>query len=163
MTALITFRESVSESDTALVHDIVSSTGFFTNEEIAIAAELVIEYLEKGPRSGYNFIFALAEGRTVGYTCFGPIAGTLASYDLYWIAVHAAQRRGGIGRELMRETEKAILAQGGDRIYIDTSSKPQYEPTRGFYKACGYRLEAQLEDFYMPGDSKCIFAKQLKS
>jgi hypothetical protein len=44
---------------------------------------------------------------------------------------------------------------------VETSSRPLYEPTRRFYLACGYRLEAQLEDFYAPGDGKVIFLKVL--
>jgi hypothetical protein len=46
-------------------------------------------------------------------------------------------------------------------VYAETSSRPQYEPTRSFYRACGYRLEARLEDFYAPGDGKVIFLKVL--
>jgi hypothetical protein len=50
---------------------------------------------------------------------------------------------------------------GGRRIYIETSSRAQYEPTRGFYLKCGYRQETILEDFYAPGDGKVIYVKAL--
>ena len=34
----------------------------------------------------------------VGYACYGPIACTVASYDLYWIAVDPQFQRHGIGQ-----------------------------------------------------------------
>jgi hypothetical protein len=54
-----------------------------------------------------------------------------------------------------------MAQRGARRIYADTSSRPQYEPTRRFYEACGYRREAFLADFYAPGDGKIIFGKEL--
>ena len=49
----------------------------------------------------------------------------------------------------------------GRRIYIETSAKPQYEPTRSFYVRCGYVEEARFRDFYAPGDDKLVYGKSL--
>ena len=98
-------------------------------------------------------------GRTVGYTCYGLIACTLASYDLYWIAVEESHRGGGLGRVLLEESERRIKAVGGQRVYIETSNRAQYLPTRGFYLRCGYSEEAVLKDFYAPGDDKVIYSR----
>ena len=57
--------------------------------------------------------------------------------------------------------EARIAAAGGRRVYIDTSSRPQYAPTRAFYRACGFHQEALLADFYDQGDGKAIFCKVL--
>ena len=57
--------------------------------------------------------------------------------------------------------EQAIRAAGGRLIYIETSNRGQYAPTRGFYERCGYQLDAVLKDFYGPGDDKCIFVNIL--
>ena len=62
---------------------------------------------------------------------------------------------------LIERTETAIAAMGGTRIYIETSSRSLYEPTRGFYLKHGYKQEALIKDFYAPGDSKIIYAKVL--
>ena len=67
----------------------------------------------------------------------------------------------GIGRTLMAASERIMAGCGARLIYADTSSRPQYEPTRAFYLACGYREEAFLADFYAPGDGKVIFVKPL--
>ena len=88
MTEELVFRTSVNDTDIENVREIVSSTGFFSDEEVIIAAELVEERLTKGESSGYFFLFIEIDGKTIGYSCFGPIPATKLSYDLYWIAVH---------------------------------------------------------------------------
>ncbi|MBN1836928.1 MAG: GNAT family N-acetyltransferase [Spirochaetales bacterium] len=159
------FRDTVLGGDVAAVRDIVESSGFFSQAEIQLAAELVQERLERGEASGYHFLFAEppeTPGRPEGYTCFGVIPCTEVSYDLYWIAVRGGGRGRGVGTVLLRQTEERIRRLGGRRIYVETSSRPQYEPTRLFYASRGYRVETVLEDFYAPGDGKVIFVKEIE-
>jgi len=158
-TPALSYRHEVRSGDRQAVRAILESTGFFHPEEVTVAVELVEERLQRGLSSGYHFEFAEAGGQPAGYTCYGPIACTRASYDLYWIGVHQEHRRLGLGRRLLARAEEHIHRLGGQRIYVETSSRAQYAPTRAFYLACGYRLEAELEDFYAPGDGKTIFLK----
>jgi GNAT superfamily N-acetyltransferase len=155
------YREAAGPDDVEAVRHIVSSTGYFSDGEIAIAVELLEERLAKGESSGYHFLFAERGGRTIGYACFGPIPATRFSWDLYWIAVDETERGAGIGRALIESTEKIISQMGGRRVYVETSGRAQYESTRAFYRACGYVEEAALEDFYAPGDAKHFFVKEL--
>jgi D-alanine-D-alanine ligase len=155
------FRYEVTPADCEAVRAIVDSSGFFNAAEVAVAVELVEERLAKGPASGYHFVFAERDQRTHGYACYGHIAGTAASYDLYWIAVDASSRRGGLGKLLLAESERLIRESGGRRVYIETSNRSQYVPTRAFYERCGYQLDALLKDFYGPGDDKAIFVRAL--
>ena len=159
--ASISFREDVRASDCKDIRRIVSSSGFFSRGEIETAVELVEERLTRGDASGYHFLIAEWSGRMVGYTCFGPIPCTQASYDLYWIAVDDGCRGRGLGKAILKRTEDLIAGRGGLRIFVETSSRDQYEPTRAFYRNCGYREEARLEEFYAPGDDKVIFVKSL--
>jgi len=157
----VTLRRDARTGDPAIVRDITESTGFFYAEEVGTAVELVDERLAKGEASGYSFVFADEGERTLGYACYGPIACTKASFDLYWIAVHADARGKGLGTVLLDESERLVRAAGGRRIYVETSSRSLYEPTRAFYRARGYREEARLADFYGPGDAKVIYVKEL--
>jgi len=154
-------RQTVADADRTAVREIVASTGFFTPAEVDVAVELVDERLARGPASGYFFLFADRPGQTIGYTCYGPIACTIGSYDLYWIAVHQSCRGQGLGRQLLEATEQSLRQVDGRRVYIETSSRDQYLPTRGFYERCGYRQDAVLADFYAPGDGKVIYVKAL--
>ncbi len=157
----MSFRESVSLGDCDAVYRIVNSSGFFSEEEMAIAVELVQERLDKGRLSGYHFLFAETKKKMAGYSCYGPIPGTKDRYDIYWIAVDEGFRRAGLGEQILNLTEEKIAGLGGKRVYVDTSSRPLYEPTRLFYEKCGYRKEAVLKDFYAEGDSKIIYSKSL--
>ncbi|MBM3547675.1 MAG: GNAT family N-acetyltransferase [Alphaproteobacteria bacterium] len=155
-------RSGAKPEDRLAVRRLVASTGFFSASEEEIAVELVDDALAKGEvASGYRFIFAEDAGQPVGYVCFGPIAGTEASHDLYWIVVDNTRRGRGVGRFLEQACAEAVRGLGGRRIYVDTSSRDQYAPTRAFYLACGYREAARLDDFYAAGDGKVIFVKSL--
>lgn len=157
----ISLRSIVHSDDPQLVESIIRSTGFFREDEIPVAVELVEERLEKGTVSGYEFLFAEMEGKTVAYSCYGLIPCTLHSYDLYWIVTHKDFMNRGIGRKLLQETEKAIKAAGGHGIYVETSSKDQYLPTRAFYEKNNYLLKARFENFYDTNDDKIVYVKYI--
>jgi D-alanine-D-alanine ligase len=157
----LSFREDVLPGDAAVVRDIVTSTGFFHAHEVDVAVELVEERLKKGLDSGYLFLFAEQEGRTVGYSCYGEIPCTEGSYDLYWIAVHGDYHKQGIGGVLLAMTEERIAGRQGRVIWVETSGREKYLPTRKFYQRCGYSEEAVLKGFYSAGDDKVVYAKRL--
>lgn len=167
----MTIRTEPRPTDPAAIRRIVASTGFFRPDEVEVAVELADERLAKGEASGYHFVFlddgpaptpdASAGGAAIGYACFGPIPCTVDSFDLYWIAVDESHRGKGLGRAVLREAEARVMAMGGRRVYIETSSQPLYEPTRRFYLASGYAEEARLRDFYTAGDDKIIYARRL--
>ena len=155
----VSYKFSINKSDRDSIKDILGSTGFFYDYEIEVAVEIADEYLEKENGNGYYFMAAIYEGRMIGFTCYGEIPCTKASYDLYWIGVHNDFRGKGIGIGLLQETEKHIVALSGERVYIETSSTEKYAPTQGFYLRAGYTLEARLKDYYRDGDDKLMYAK----
>lgn len=156
-----TLRTIPVPQDPARIKEMLISTGFFREDEIHVAVELAEERLSKGESSGYEFLFAEVNGKTVAYSCYGLIPCTLHSYDLYWIATHQDFKNRGIGRALLRETEKAIKKAGGTGIYVETSSREQYAPTRAFYEKNGYILKARFEDYYDMGDDKVVYIKKV--
>jgi D-alanine-D-alanine ligase len=155
------FRYEARPEDRETIRRLVESTGVFSQVEIDVAVELVDDRLQYGSKSEYHFLFAEEGGRTVGYTCYGPIPLTAASFDLYWIAVDKTMHGRKVGRLLLERTEELIHEAGGRHVYIETSNRDHYAPTRGFYLRCGYVQEALLKDFYAPGDDKVIYAKQI--
>ena len=158
----IIYRQTVRPEDREAVGRLVHTTGFFSQEECAIAMELIDDRLARGKACGYYFLFAEEGSRLLGYTCFGPIPGSSHSFDLYCIAVDPHTQGRGLGRKLMAESERLMAERRARRVYADTSSRHQYKPTQVFYLACGYVQEAYLADFYAPDDGKVIFVKVLK-
>ncbi|MCX6280003.1 MAG: GNAT family N-acetyltransferase [Bacteroidetes bacterium] len=156
----ITFRSMVRPDDIEIARNILISSGFFYEIEIPVALELVQDGLENGTHSDYHFLFAEVEGRTVSYSCFGHIAGTEGSFDLYWIVTHNDFRGQGIGKILLEETHRVIREMGGRILIAETSTLEKYAPTRHFYLSSGYLKEAQIDDFYKIGDGKVSFVKR---
>ena len=165
--AAVVLRTEPTAADVAAVRALVEGTGYFRPDEVDVAVELVAERLQKGVDSGYFFVLADetdATGATVlrGYSCYGPIACTIGSYDLFWIAVDKQQQGRGLGRLLLRETEANVAAADGRRLYAETSGQSSYASTRRFYESCGYSHEAEFIDFYDVGDSKIVFGKRVR-
>jgi D-alanine-D-alanine ligase-like ATP-grasp enzyme/GNAT superfamily N-acetyltransferase len=134
-----------------------AATGFFTAAEIAVADELAADRRARGPASDYYFLLADTAETLAGYACYGPIAGTAEAWDLYWIVVHPDAQGRGIGRSLVAAVLDDMLRLGGRRLYAETAGKPLYAPTRAFYAAAGFTLQAVVPDFYAPGDGKQIW------
>jgi ribosomal protein S18 acetylase RimI-like enzyme len=155
----VTFRKDVRPDDRTTVRKIVEATGYFSGDETDVAVELVEEHLTKGEASGYYFLFAEAEGAVIGYAVYGPCPATLHSYDIYWMAIYPDFQGRGLGRKLLAMCESLIQEKGGRQIYMDTSGRAQYEPTRRLYVARGYLQAAYLPDYYAPGDAKITYVK----
>jgi D-alanine-D-alanine ligase len=154
-------REDLAPADRPAIAALVSATGFFNPEEVEVALELVDDRLAHGRASHYRFLVGEVEGEVAGYACWGPIAGTAAAADLYWIVVDPRFQGRRVGAALLAASEARMAAEGRTRIYVETSTRAQYEPSRAFYRAQGYHLAAELADFYGPGDGKAMFLKVL--
>jgi ribosomal protein S18 acetylase RimI-like enzyme len=152
-------------ADRGGVFRILENAGNFTPQEVAIALELIDEWLELGEHSGYLTYVLEAHGEeaaeVLGYVCFGPTPLTESTYDLYWIAVDKSKHRGGVGKRLMKFTEEETLRRGGKLLLIETSSQETYGGTIQFYERTGYELVGKIKEYYKPGDDKLIFVKRL--
>jgi ribosomal protein S18 acetylase RimI-like enzyme len=89
-------------------------------------------------------------------------SGNNNSFDLYWIAIHQKQQGKGIGKILIKMAIEAITKMHGKNIWIETSSRAIYEPTRQFYLKSNCELIAELTDYYGPNDNKIIFLLKIK-
>ncbi len=103
--------------------------------------------------------FVEADDTCVAFSCFGKIPCTDERYRIYWLAVDNSVRFEGIGSALLSETEKVIAERGGKRIYLETSTREQYQPTRDFYRKCRYIAEAKLENYFYDGDGMVMYSK----
>jgi len=140
---------------------ILRGTAMFTEDEIAIAFELINVVLSKPAQKDY-IINVYQEGSAVlGYYCVGPTPGTEGTFDLYWIAVDPAAQGKGIGGKLTYHSEQLVRSGGGRLIIAETSSRPEYESTRGFYLSRGYSQLARIPDYYRVGDDLVVYGKYL--
>lgn len=143
------------------VRTILEGTGFFREDEVATALEVLDAYFAH-PEQDYTAVGAFTHsGELLGYVCFGPTPCTLGTWDLYWIAVAAPAQGTGVGTVLLEEVEGRLARQRARLVLIETSSQPMYEPTRRFYLRHGYPEVARVPDFYSEGDDRVIYAKRI--
>ncbi len=153
--------DALRRTDRSPLQRLLVDTGYFTDDEVAIALELIDDVLEKPAQQDY-VIRVCRDGEAVlGYYCVGPTPATEGTYDLYWIAVAPSMHGKGIGSALIAHAEQLICSRGGRLVVAETSSRPQYEKTRRFYRTCGYAELAQIQGYYRPGDDLVIFGKYL--
>jgi GNAT superfamily N-acetyltransferase len=160
----LTFRNGLLDKDNNILENILKATGFFNQNEIDIALELINDGIIKQDKSSYRFLLVQQTQEldsVIGYCCFGQIQGTLSSFDIYWIVVAPGFQNQKIGRQLLKETEKVVVNLGGNKLYAETSSRLQYKSTHRFYLNNGFILVAKLDDYYAAGDDKLIFLKNL--
>ena len=153
----VTWRATLRDDDD--IGALCRATGFFSADEIAIAEELAADRRARGPASDYRFLLAEDALGLVGYACHGAIPGTTESWDLYWIVVHPRAQGAGLGRRLVASVLEEMRAGAGRRLYAETAGKPLYAPTRAFYAAAGFTLQAVVADFHAPGDAKQIWLR----
>lgn len=139
------------------------ATGFFHPAEIEIVREMFQSYVAHPDSDEYTWIVYRehADAPPLGYACYGPASLASGTFDLYWIVVDRQYHDKKIGSALLKHIEDDLTARSARQLYIETSDKPQYAPTRAFYERRGYALVAHFPDYYEVGDGKVIYFKAL--
>lgn len=173
---------ALSAAHRARIAAILEATAVFRREEIDVALELFDETFPRDVRpptgaamaaapridapptdSDYAFLGAFTpEDELVGYACYGPTPETDRTYDLYWIAVDPTAQRTGGGTRLLTEVERRLEGLNARMLVVETSSRPEYAPTRAFYERRGYAEAARIREFYAAGDDRVIFTKRFQ-
>jgi ribosomal protein S18 acetylase RimI-like enzyme len=165
------------------VAQILDATAVFRPDEISVALELFDEGVvtAAGEMSSANVAPATSSGSSapadadyvflgaftpedelVAYACYGPTPATDRTWDLYWIAVHPTAQGTGGGTHLLSEVERRLKEHDARMLVVETSSRPEYDATRGFYRARGYAEAARLKAFYAPDDDRVILTKRFQ-
>lgn len=148
------------DSDLTALPRLTQATGFFTDEEVAIVAELAHEARGANP-DGYHFVVATEDDLALGFACWGLAGQSDGVYDLYWIVVDPQAQGRGIGRRLIAHAEADAAQRGGRSLVAETEGSATYAPTRAFYLAAGYAELGRIPDFYRVGADKVFYGRTL--
>jgi D-alanine-D-alanine ligase len=151
---------------------LAQATGFFNPEEVAVVGEMLADYMATAPDAGPGapesdeYLWAVyreAPGTPpLGFVCYGPSSFSEGTYEVYWIAVDPEHQSRKIGTALLQSVEEDLKKRRARHLYLETSDRAQYAPTRRFYERRGYEPVAHLADFYHIGDGKVIYRKVLQ-
>jgi ribosomal protein S18 acetylase RimI-like enzyme len=153
--------DALRRSDREPLQRLLVGTGYFSEDEVAIALELIDVVLDRPEQKDYLIRVCRDGDDVLGYYCVGPTPATESTYDLYWIAVAQSMHGKGIGTALITHAEHLICSRGGRLVIAETSSRAQYDKTRRFYQSCGYQEVARITGYYRPGDDLVVFGKYL--
>lgn len=82
-------------------------------------------------------------------------------WNMLIIAVDHNVQGQGVGRQLVAHLEEALRDQNQRILIIDTSSDEQFIKTQRFYENLGFERIATIPNYWMEGEDKITFIKQL--
>jgi ribosomal protein S18 acetylase RimI-like enzyme len=141
------------------IRETLISCGAFTEEEVRVALEILDIGVLGGLGGDYPVFAAELQGAVRGYVCVGSTPLTTTTWHLFWICVHPAAQRRGVGRALQEYAEVFVRSRGGERLVLETSGKASYDRARKFYQAAGYSEVGRIRDFYRHGDDCVMYCK----
>ena len=80
-------------------------------------------------------------------------------WNLLFLGVLPAARRGGLARALIGEVEQRLGRDGARMLVIDTSREAPMEAARALYAALGNERVGLIPDYWGPSDGKLTFRK----
>jgi aminoglycoside 6'-N-acetyltransferase I len=149
------------KSDREKIEPILNKNDLFTDDDRAVALELIDEAINKPDQDYYHVFVYTEQEKILGYYCTGKRPLTDGVFDLYWIVVDPEIQNKGIGKQLLTHSENFVVKNNGRLIIAETSGKDDYLNTRKFYTKNNYSLLARIKDFYKIGDDLIIFGKYL--
>ena len=153
-------RKAKSE-DGASVEELVLASSLFKGEEVQDVLGVYEQFCSGGPDEGHQWVLYDGPDGPVGIAYFAPETLSNGVWNLYFIAVLPSSKGKGIGKQLVQYTEEQARSAGGRLLIVETSSLDEFEPTRAFYRRCGFEEAGRIRDYYSKGEAKVIFLKDL--
>lgn len=139
---------------------LLEKTGLFDSESVQEISALLSDYFDSATKNDHVWITDDDKG-LVGVAYYAPERMTEGTWNLYLIAVHPDHQGKGRGTALLHAVEQALTRRGERLLLVETSGLESFERTRAFYRKCGYFEEARIRDFYVAGEDKIVFRKEL--
>jgi ribosomal protein S18 acetylase RimI-like enzyme len=147
-------------ADTAAILELAVAAGLAPPGGVEPIAEVLADSL--AGKLGPDHVWLTDDdGGPVGVAYLAIEKLTDGTWNLYMIAVRPDLQGQGRGAALVRHAEEVAARRGGRILIVDTSSLPEFDETRAFYRKCGYEEEARIRDFWKAGDDKIVFRKAL--
>lgn len=123
-----------NQQDLAALKKVIDSTGLFPSE---LLDDMTADFLSN-PASADTWLTKEAGGVPIAVAFYAPERLTEGTYNLYLIAVRKEDQGKGLGAEIMKHVEKKLQQEGHRVLIVETSSLPEFEATRNFYKKLEY-------------------------
>ena len=150
----------VVPSDTSAILDLSATLGFGP-DELEVLQRTFDDLHSTNAKIGYQALAYEENNLLLGVVYYMPMEMTDRAWELVMIVVDPARQGEGIGRRMILAMEEAIRASEGRILVIETSTSPDQERARRFYRKLGYSEVAEIPDAFADGEGKVIFTKHL--
>ena len=150
-------------ADAGDIKSLALDNQMYEREELALFDELLAGFYS-GNTTGDRWLVAKRGHITVAAAYLAPEPFADRMWNLYFLATAPSAHGSGAGSTLLRHVEEDLRRSGPEvarTLIVDTSSTPEYQRTREFYRRRGFVEEARVRDFYGPDDHKVTFWKSL--
>ena len=138
---------------------ITEASGKFDADSLAYVADTLDAHWTNPQQA--IWLTALADEQPVGVAYCAPEPVTNGTWNLLMLWVKDGFEGKGFGRALVSGVEDELRERGARLLIVETSQLPDFEPARKFYQNYGFKLEAEVKDFFDVGDNKLIYIKEL--
>jgi ribosomal protein S18 acetylase RimI-like enzyme len=149
--------------DADVIRRLAVDNGLFAPEDRGEFGEMLTGYLT-GSLAQHSWIVLDDAGTVIGAAFYAPEPFRDRVWNLFFIAVDAAQHGAGAGSALVEHVEAKLRSMGEKAarvLIVETLSLDGFEQARRFYSKLGFDEEARVREFYGPGDDKVVFWKGL--
>lgn len=130
--------------------------------EKAMVKQAVIDSLHN---TNHQYWYVEKDGKIVGAIGVRENKYGSGGYEMDedYIAVDADYRKQGIASGLLNEMEEFVRRNKGRYIHALSCDIESYEPARHFYLKNGYKKVAEIPNYYVEGEGRIDFFKELNS
>ena len=138
---------------------IIEASGKFDADSLAYVADTLDAHWANPQQA--IWLTALDDEQPIGVAYCAPEPVTNGTWNLLMLWVKDGFEGKGFGRALVSGVEDELRERGARLLIVETSQLPDFEPARKFYQNYGFKLEAEVKDFFDVGDNKLIYIKEL--
>lgn len=150
--------KTVEEHREALL-SIIKESGQFDEDGLAHVKTTLDAHL-KSPEEA--IWFTAIDENPVGVAYCAPEPVTSGTWNLLMLWIKNGHEGRGFGKELVSHVEKEIKNRQARLLIVETSQLPDFSSARVFYEKCGFKLDAEVKDFFAAGDNKLIYTKSIR-
>ena len=138
---------------------IIEASGQFDADGLAHVRSTLDAYFDHPDET--IWLTAMDDAEPVGVAYCAPEPVTSGTWNLLMLWMQEGYEGRGFGSALIAKIENAVKERQARLLIVETSQLPEFENARAFYEKCGFRLEAEIKNFFDAGDNKLIYTRPL--
>lgn len=150
--------ERTTEAHKVPLLKIISNSGQFDADGLEHVESTLDSHFENPDEA--IWLTAL-DDEPVGVAYCSPEPVTSGTWNLLMLWLKEGFEGKGLGKALVVEVEKELKKRDARLLIVETSQLPEFEAARAFYANYGFKLEAEVANFFEHGDNKLIYTKSL--